>query len=168
MICEYVGVKFTVLHVAGMFGSIEIIQWYRNNKKALGISDMNPYDSENLFTPMLLAVEYRQLNVINDYMENEKEEVWNKATGGADIYYKGWTPLHSASFNGYNSIVERLLKNVTNKRPKDETGLTPLHWSASKGYLDVTNTLINAINDSTKINEVNLVSGFSYPIYVNL
>ena len=58
--------------------------------------------------------------------------------------------------------MKKLLENVTNKRPKNLYGETPLHLAVRRGNLDVTNSLIDAINDTTKINEVNLIVELSY------
>ena len=58
--------------------------------------------------------------------------------------------------------MKKLLENVTDKRPKNLYGETPLHLAVRSGNVDVTNSLIDAINDTTKINEVNLIEEFSY------
>ena len=58
--------------------------------------------------------------------------------------------------------MKKLLENVTDKRPKNLYGETPLHLAVRSGSVDVTKSLIDAINDTTKINEVNWIVEFSY------
>ena len=74
-----------------MVGQLAIIEWYRKNQKALNIDDMNPYDERKFFTPLLLAVQNRKLNIVNHYIENDKEDVWNKKTYITVPQSRGWT-----------------------------------------------------------------------------
>ena len=77
---EFHGTNQSVLHVAAKLGQLGIIQWYRDNQEVLNITDMNPHDSTKFNTPMILAILWEELNIIDDYIENEREEVWNKAS----------------------------------------------------------------------------------------
>jgi len=151
------GAKYTVLHTAALAGKVNIIKHY---KEELNFRDINPYDSENNFTPMLLAAESGNKNIVEYYIKTENKDVWNRASKSNDIFNQGLTPLHVASRNGRDNIVKILLEQVTEKRPKNAVGRTPLHYSAWKGHVDTTKMLIEAINDNTLINEVNMVLQF--------
>ena len=46
---------------------------------------------------------------------------------------RGQKPLHFAAMSGQIQMCEKILKNVGNKYPKDNTGSTPLHYAAAVG-----------------------------------
>ena len=49
----------------------------------------------------------------------------------------GWTPLHSAAFEGHHNVCNLIMDTVVDKNPKDATGLTPLHAAAQEGHKEV-------------------------------
>ena len=149
------GAKFTILHRAALKGQVNIIKHY---KEELNFRDINPYDSENNFTPMYFAAAFGKKNIVEYYIKTENEDVWNRASRA--LSNQGVTPLLLASQNGHDNIVKILLEHVTDKRPKDAQGRTPLLFSAKWGHVDTTKMLIEAINDNTLINEVNMVLQF--------
>jgi len=68
-----------------------------------------------------------------------------KAVSPNTKYNAGWTPLITASVNGYISIVEMLLKAGANIDLANEDGLTPLNIaSQSKNNLTVVEALLKA------------------------
>ena len=119
------------------------------------------------FTPMRFAVGFGKVEVVNFYVETEKEEIWNRASSGTKKNEKGITPLHVAAKFGENNIVRLLLEKVTNKIPKDGVGRTPLHYSAWNGQVEASKILINSVIENNK-NLVNLHSykedNFSTPL----
>jgi ankyrin repeat protein len=42
----------------------------------------------------------------------------------------GWTPLHSASYNGHLEVVKYLVGAGCDKNLKNNDGWTPLHWAS--------------------------------------
>ena len=57
---------------------------------------------------------------------------------------KGFTPLHLASSNGHQAIVEALIKAGADKDAKNNSGCTPLHWASRNGQPAVEDFLIKA------------------------
>ena len=60
------GNGWTVLHLSAAWGKVEIIRWYHED---LQFEDINPFDSTGINTPMLLAAQQGQLNVVK-YIES--------------------------------------------------------------------------------------------------
>ena len=56
----------TVLHLSAQWGKVDIIRWY---KEDLHFQDINPLDSSGAYTPMLVAAQVGNLNVIK-YIES--------------------------------------------------------------------------------------------------
>ena len=75
---------------------------------------------------------------------------------GADVNAKdkyGWTPLHSAAFNGHKEIVELLIDNGADLDAKNILGVTPLHYAANQGHTEIVELLI------AKGADVNAIAG---------
>ena len=62
---DHSGTTQTVLHTAAKYNNLDIIKFY---KMDLEFSDINPLDSTNTFTPMMVAAEYGHVDVINYYI----------------------------------------------------------------------------------------------------
>ncbi|GBM99856.1 Ankyrin-1 [Araneus ventricosus] len=53
------------------------------------------------------------------------------------------TVLHYASWNGYNEIVDILLKYNANSNPRTNTGNTPLHYAAKYSHFSIVKALLS-------------------------
>jgi ankyrin repeat protein len=53
----------------------------------------------------------------------------------------GFTPLHSAAFNGHKDVAELLLTNKAAVNTMNDAGETPLHVVVAKGHNDVAELL---------------------------
>ena len=62
---EY-GIKYTVLHLAAVYGHLKIIIWY---KDILSFSDINPKDNKGN-TPLFWATREDHLDVVEYYIIN--------------------------------------------------------------------------------------------------
>ena len=60
---------------------------------------------------------------IRDYSE---ENAWKSK--------RGQKPLHFAAMSGQIEMCKKILANVSNKDPKDNTGKNPLYYAAEKGF----------------------------------
>jgi hypothetical protein len=69
------GVTYTVLHRAAWLGKLNIIELF---KDAFNYTDINPYDSAGLYTPMLFAAQTGEVDVVKYYINTMEEEEWNK------------------------------------------------------------------------------------------
>ena len=65
----------------------------------------------------------------------------------------GWTPLHSAAFEGHHNVCNLIMDTVVDKNPKDATGLTPLHAAAQEGHREVCKLIIDSILDKNPKSE---------------
>ena len=85
---------------------------------------------------------------------------------GVDINYKdihGWTPLVSASFNGYLNIVDLLKNDPRIKvRQPGSVGFSPLFWASQQGHVEVVKTLLSHPDININIAECNRTSS---PLY---
>ena len=84
-----VGTNFTVLSLAAYYGHVNITRYFKND---LNFSDINPLDSTNTYTPMMFAAQEGKVAVIQYYLENEKEEIWNRAATLQGIVFD-WSRL---------------------------------------------------------------------------
>jgi len=81
---------------------------------------------------------------MDDFQNLTREEILKFIEEG-DINQKdkeGWTPLHYACSNGYESIVSILLEKGANVNEKDIDGCTPLHNACINGYGSVVSILL--------------------------
>ena len=60
------GTGYTVLHRAAWKGHDNIVRWYQEE---LNYPDINPLTSNGFNTPLLLAAQFGQLNVVKYYIE---------------------------------------------------------------------------------------------------
>ena len=75
---------------------------------------------------------------------------------GANVNAKdkyGYTLLHYACSNGYESIVSILLEKGVNVSEKDNCGWTPLHHACSNGYGSIVSILLEK---GANVNEKNV------------
>ena len=63
---DNLGNGWTVLHLSAELGKVEIIRWYHED---LQFEDINPLESTGTATPMSLAAQQGQLNVVK-YIES--------------------------------------------------------------------------------------------------
>ena len=84
-------------------------------------------------TPMNLAAQSGQLNVIEHYLNKLPGDKNPKRMSNDDI--QDHTPLHSAASFGHLKIVEAISEKILDKNPRDIHGLTPLHYAAANGSL---------------------------------
>ena len=87
---------------------------------------------------MTFASQEGKIEVVKYYIQNESEEVWNRASNSTSIFATGLKPLHRAAWNGRNSVLRELLAHVNFNMPKAATGRTPLHYAAGYGKLKAT------------------------------
>ena len=59
----------------------------------------------------------------------------------------GYTPLHSAVYNGHLDVCQFILDRLQNKNPAVRSGLTPLHLAANRGHEEVFKAIANEIED---------------------
>ena len=132
-------------------GHVNIIKMF---KDVLHFQEINPLDKGGLYTPMLLASQEGKIEVVRYYIQNESEEVWNRASNSTDILNSGIKPLHRAALrrNGRNSVLKELLAHVNDTMPRTAVGRTPLHYSARDGHVEATEILLNSIDNSSLFN----------------
>ena len=105
------------------------------------IINKEPTD-ENGETPMHIAAQYGQLEVVKLLMDED----YDISKQPRNLYYD--TPLHYAALNGRLEVVEFLMKqkNIENE-PRDQSGQTPLHAAAKNGHLNVVKLLMKIMDD---------------------
>ena len=64
------------------------------------------------------------------------------------------TPFHVAADKGNLEICQFIIKNTSDKNPRNRHGISPLHVVAKNGQLSICQLIIDNINP-TKINEIN-------------
>ena len=141
--------EFTILHYAAGKGYVNIIKMF---KDVLQFQEINPLDKSGLYTPMLLASQFGKIEVVRYYIQNESEEVWNRASNSTDIFDNGIKPLHRAAKYGRNSVLKELLAHVNDTMPRNAVGETPLHYSAKYGRVKATEILLNSTDNSSLFN----------------
>ena len=101
---------------------------------------------------MSFASQGGKIEVVRYYIQNESEEVWNRASNTTDIFNTGIKPLHRAAWEGRNSVLKELLAHVNDTMPRTAVGQTPLHYSARYGHVEATKILLNSIDNSSLFN----------------
>ena len=92
---------------------------------------------DNGETPMHIAAQYGQLDVVKLLMDEE----YDISRQPRNLYND--TPLHYAALNGRLEVVEYLMKQRgIEKEPRDQSGQTPLHAAAKNGHLNVVKLLM--------------------------
>jgi ankyrin repeat protein len=86
--------EYSVLHLAAARGNVNIIKMFKN---VLHFQEINPLDKSGEYTPMSLASQYGKIEVVKYYIQNESEEVWNRASNTTRIHNTGIKPLHRAA-----------------------------------------------------------------------
>lgn len=56
----------------------------------------------------------------------------------------GYTPLHEASVNGHDNVLQELLQEKGDPNVKSNTGYTPLHSAASGGHTKCVRALLDS------------------------
>ena len=141
--------EFTILHWAAALGHVNIIKMFKN---VLHFQEINPLDKGGLYTPMSFGSQYGKIEVVRYYIQNESEEVWNRASNTTVIFDTGIKPLHRAALYGRDSVLKELLAHVNDTMPRTATGRTPLHFSARKSHVTATEILLNSIDNSSLFN----------------
>ena len=121
-------------------------------KDVLHFQDINPLDKSGVITPMSFASQQGQIEVVKYYIQNESEEVWNRASNKTDIFNSGLKPLHRAAWYGRDSVLKELLAHVNDTVPRTATGRTPLHFAASSGRVEATKILLNYTDNNSMFN----------------
>jgi hypothetical protein len=101
-----------------------------------GYLQLHPQDKDRLNKLLQKAVEKNNIRLLRFALN-----------AGADVNMigeRGWTPLSSASNDGYKDIVELLVKVGADVNQIDKFGNTPLHEAASSGYKDIVDILLKA------------------------
>ena len=101
---------------------------------------------------MSLASEFGGIEVVRYYIQNESEEVWNRASNTTDMFNNGIKPLHMAAWKGRNSVLKELLAHVNDTMPRTAVGYIPLHYSAIFGHEEATEILLNSTDNSSLLN----------------
>ena len=138
--------ELTILHLSALLGYVNIIKMF---KDVLHFQEINPLDKSGVYTPMLFASEEGKIEVVRYYIQNESEEVWNRASNSTNI---GMKPLHRAAWYGRDSVLRELLAHVNDTMPTTAVGRTPLHYSAQYGHVEATEILLNSIGNSSLLN----------------
>ena len=138
--------ELTILHYAAALGHVNIIKMF---KDVLHFQDINPLDKSGVYTPMSWASQDGKIEVVKYYIQNESEEVWNRASNKTDIFNSGLKPLHRAAWYGRDSVLRELLAHVNDTMPTTAVGRTPLHYSAQYGHVEATEILLNSTDNSS-------------------
>ena len=104
---------------------------------------------DNGETPMHIAAQYGQLDVVKLLMDEE----YDISRQPRNLYND--TPLHYAALNGRLEVVEFLVKQDIEKEPRDQSGQTPLHSAAKNGHLDVVKFLMKIMDDEPRDDQQN-------------
>ena len=67
--------------------------------------------------------------------------------------YRGWTPLHEATWRGRTDIVKLLLDAGADKDVKLEDGMTPVLFAAMVGHTDILKLLLDTGAEEVKNNK---------------
>ena len=159
----------TALHLACMFGHLEVVQYLASEIKLnldilnldgqtcfhlaskycqfvvmqylLSISANISCKDKNGSTPLHIACQYGYLNIV---------ELLSTTDSESELDADGRNPLHIASYYGHLQIVQSYVNNFDmNSFSKDPLGLTPLHYACIGGNQEVVQFLDTDITSAT-------------------
>lgn len=120
-----------LLHVATKMNTPGLIKCLL---KCKGI-DINSYESvESKETALYIACKYNLKGSVESLLSSGADTELGEATFG-------WTPIFVASANGYNDIIDLLIKNNAKYYIQDESGWTPREHAALRGHIEVVDKL---------------------------
>ena len=155
--------KFTPLHVASLYGHINLVEYLLEKKadvNAKNAQDITPlhlacknksYDlveyliekgadidakNNEQLTPLFVACEEGELRIVKYLVEKQHADL------GAKNCNKD-TLLHTACGYGHLHIVEYLINKGADVNAKNYDQMTPLHAASTYGYIDIMKYLIN-------------------------
>ena len=143
----------------------------------------NGEDETNTFSPddVVFAISYipdKSLDndIIKACEKGNIEEVENLISRCADVNATNeymTTPIHSASYGGYDAVVALLLDQGADASAVDDTKWTPLHFAASNGYDSVIDILLKNGSDINAVNSImdtplHTASVCGYDIFVDI
>ncbi|XP_055907941.1 protein phosphatase 1 regulatory subunit 16A isoform X3 [Eupeodes corollae] len=144
--------KWTPLHAAATCGHLYLVKILIErgaNLLAVNTDGNMPYDlCDDEDTLDFIEAEMSKRGVTQELIDDtrsmtEKQmlsDLLELASNGGDLEdpdHQGATPLHIASANGYNRVVEFLLEHHVNVDAVDKDLWTPVHAAACWGHLEV-------------------------------
>ena len=124
----------TPLHIACANGYTDIIEYLINECGC----DKEDRDNEFQFTPLFAACLRDQISTVKFLISKFRCKV-----DARDV--NGRTPLHVASYCGFQEIVKYLINDCgCSPEVRDKALLrTPLHWACAEGHLNIIKYLVN-------------------------
>ncbi|KAG8178985.1 hypothetical protein JTE90_012498 [Oedothorax gibbosus] len=164
--------QFNSLHVAAQYGYVNIIYTLLDNGAYLNtktIGDVSAFEiakSHNHRKAIkLLDITDKFFHVVKQNKTFETEKFLKE---GAVVNVKSdanVTPLHYASWKGYDDIVNILLKYKANPNIKGKSGCTPLHYACKYNHINIVKSLLlnKAAYNESCCNGKSALSFATYP-----
>lgn len=168
LLLEALGAKFTDEEInlalleldndnSGEISKDEFIAWWTNrainNRKsgaagliALKMRKLANKAAQIFYTDIFTATWSGDLELVKIFLEAESR---NADASDESEYGGGWTPLQYASYQGYQGIVEEILKFTKQVDKKNNCGFTALFYAAQRSHVDICRFLIEAGADPT-------------------
>jgi ankyrin repeat protein len=129
--------KWTPLHVASLFGRIDIIRWLLKNG-----ADSNARTSGgSSWTPLHIAVHPMEVEPILALLEHNAD-INSQCTEGKTPLYEAISLFASFPEGIVVDIVRRLLEHGADTNIRDHRDSTVLHQALSRGWLEVARLLL--------------------------
>ncbi|XP_052825426.1 serine/threonine-protein phosphatase 6 regulatory ankyrin repeat subunit B [Octopus bimaculoides] len=130
----------TPFHYAARSGNSNVLLEITKSKSPSDIRAIVNKQSINGWSPLLVASEKGQLEIVKILLQNNAR---------IDVFDEhGKAALHLAAENGHEEVADLLLEYKAFVNAKSKIGVTPLHLAAQNGYCNLVKLLIEKHNAS--------------------